>query len=79
MFDEFAPGLCGYSMDSEILAFQSGLAVLPLANVPPRVAMAMPAGEIVAWTPPRMIRAAIAWLMTETQLPASLSEHRRHA
>jgi hypothetical protein len=33
----------------------------------------MPAGEIVAWTPTRMLVAMGAWLMEETQLPAHLA------
>jgi hypothetical protein len=33
----------------------------------------MPAGAIIAWTPSRMLTAAAAWLMEETQLPASLT------
>jgi hypothetical protein len=70
------------SMDSEGSSFQSGLAGVPLVHVLPRVPVTMPAGEIVAWTPPRMLRAAIAWLMEETQLPplpASVIAPKRHA
>jgi len=81
MFDEIPCAVCGFfdSMDSETSSFQSGLTVLPPANVPPRVAVVMPAGEIVTWTPPRLFQAAFAWLMAETQLPASMSAHKRHA
>lgn len=69
-------------MDSEASSFQSGLAVLPLAHVPPRAPVTMTAGEIVAWTPVRMANALGAWLMEETQLPplpASVSAPKRHA
>ncbi len=60
-------------MDSEASSFQSGLAPLPPASVPARSPAAMPAGEIVAWTPARMLTAMGAWLMEETQLPAPLA------
>ena len=60
-------------MDSEASSFQSGLTSYPLANVPARCPAVMPAGEIVAWTPGRMVAAMGAWLMEETQLPASLA------
>lgn len=69
-------------MDSEGSSFRSGLTQLPLANVPPRVPAAMPAGPIVAWTPVRMASAMGAWLMEETQLPplpASVTALKRHA
>jgi hypothetical protein len=69
-------------MDSEGSSFQSGLTLLPLANVPPRAPAAMPAGPIVAWTPVRMLSAMGAWLMEETQLPplpASVTAPKRHA
>ena len=42
----------------------------------------MTAGEIVAWTPVRVVNALGAWLMEETQLPplpASMSAPKRHA
>ena len=60
-------------MDSEFSSFQSGLASLPLAHLPPRSPGLMPAGEIIAWTPARMLFALGAWLMEETQLPAPLA------
>ncbi len=60
-------------MDSEASSFQSGLTLLPFTNVPARRPTAMPAGEIVAWTPVRMVTAMGAWLMEETQLPAPLA------
>ena len=60
-------------MDSEGSSFQSGLTLLPFANVPARCPSVMPAGEIVAWTPVRMLAAMGAWLMEETQLPAPLA------
>jgi hypothetical protein len=60
-------------MDSEGSSFQSGLARLPLANVPDRRPVAMPAGEIIAWTPSRMLTAVTSWLMEETQLPAHMA------
>jgi len=60
-------------MDSEASSFQSGLTGLVLANVPPRSPAAMPAGAIIAWTPTRLALAVGAWLMEETQLPASLA------
>jgi hypothetical protein len=60
-------------MDSQGSSFQSGLTPLPLANVPARRPSAMPAGEIIAWTPVRMLTAMGAWLMEETQLPAPLA------
>lgn len=69
-------------MDSEASSFQSGLAVLPLANVPPRAPVTMTAGEIVAWTPARIANALGAWMMEETQLPplaASVTAPKRHA
>ncbi|HVZ27548.1 MAG TPA: hypothetical protein VG798_02740 [Rhizomicrobium sp.] len=71
-------------MDSEASSFQSGLAALPLANVPPRAPVTMPAGEIVAWTPSRMMNAIGAWLMEETQLPplpasVTVTAPKRHA
>jgi hypothetical protein len=69
-------------MDSEGSSFQSGLTLLPLANVPPRAPVAMPTGQIVAWTPVRMVSAMGAWLMEETQLPplaAPVSAPKRHA
>ena len=69
-------------MDSEASSFQSGLALMPLAHLPSRAPVTMPAGEIVAWTPSRMLSAAIAWLMAETQLPplpASVIAPKRHA
>ena len=59
-------------MDSEASSFQSGLTPIVLANVPPRCPAPMPAGAIVAWTPTRLVMAMGAWLMEETQLPASL-------
>jgi hypothetical protein len=59
-------------MDSEFSSFQSGL-LLPVASVPPRRLAAMPAGDIVAWTPARMLAALGAWLMEETQLPAPIA------
>jgi len=59
-------------MDSEISAFQSSL-VPPPAHLPARSPGMMPAGEIVAWTPSRMLAAIGAWLMEETQLPAPLA------
>ena len=59
-------------MDSEASSFQSGLAGTVLANVPPRHPAAMPAGALIAWTPVRLVAAMGAWLMEETQLPASL-------
>jgi hypothetical protein len=59
-------------MDSEGSSFQSGLTVHALVSVPPRCPAAMPAGAIVAWTPGRLMSALGAWLMEETQLPASL-------
>jgi hypothetical protein len=60
-------------MDSEGSSFQSGLTPLPLANVPARCPATMPAGQIIAWTPLRMLAAMGAWLMEETQLPAPLA------
>jgi hypothetical protein len=60
-------------MDSQLSPFQSALAPQPLANVPSRSPGVMPAGEIVAWTPSRMLWAFGAWLMEETQLPAPLA------
>lgn len=60
-------------MDSEASSFQSGLTGLVLANVPPRCPAPMPAGAIIAWTPSRLMAAAVSWLMEETQLPASLA------
>jgi hypothetical protein len=60
-------------MDSEGSSFQSGLTLLAPANVPARCPAAMPAGEIIAWTPARMLTAAASWLMEETQLPAHLA------
>jgi hypothetical protein len=60
-------------MDSEGSSFQSGLTPLLLANVPIRRPAVMPAGEIIAWTPTRMLAAAASWLMEETQLPAPLA------
>ena len=60
-------------MDSEGSSFQSGLTPFLLNNVPPRRPTAMPAGAIVAWTPTRLVAAMGAWLMEETQLPASLA------
>jgi hypothetical protein len=77
----FLPGFSA-PMDSEGSSFQSGLTLLPLANVPPRAPAAMPAGPIVAWTPARMVSAMGAWLMEETQLPplpASVTAPKRHA
>ena len=59
-------------MDSEGSSFQSGLTVATLASVPPRQPAAMPAGALVVWTPSRMLSAMGAWLMEETQLPATL-------
>ncbi len=64
-------------MDSQPAPFQSALEPLPLANLPlastpARSPGVMPAGEIVAWTPARMLWAFGAWLMEETQLPAPL-------
>jgi hypothetical protein len=61
------------AMASEASSFQSGLTGLVLANVPPRHPAVMPAGAIVAWTPARVLAATGAWLMEETQLPASLA------
>lgn len=69
-------------MDSEASSFQSGLAALPLANVPPRAPVTMVPGEIVAWTPARLANALGAWMMEETQLPplaASVTAPKRHA
>jgi len=60
-------------MDSQASSFQSGLAQRFPVNVPPRAPAAMPAGEIIAWTPSRMLSAFGAWLMEETQLPAPLA------
>jgi hypothetical protein len=68
-------------MDSESSPFQSALApqsfasqtFAPIANVPARSPATMPAGDIVAWTPARMVMAFGAWLMEETQLPAPLA------
>jgi hypothetical protein len=77
----FLPGFSSH-MDSEGSSFQSGLTLLPPANVPPRAPVAMPAGPVVAWTPARMISAMGAWLMEETQLPplpASVTAPKRHA
>jgi hypothetical protein len=67
-------------MDSEFSSFQSGLP-LPVASVPPRRVAAMPAGDLVAWTPARMLAAMGAWLMEETQLPAPMAVNasKRHA
>ncbi len=85
MFAEIRAGsILGFStaMDSEGSSFRSGLASLPFANVPPRCPAVMPAGEVVAWTPSRMLAAAGAWLMEETQLtplPAPMSAPKRHA
>ena len=59
-------------MDSEGSSFQSGLALSALANVPPRCPAVMPAGEIIAWTPTRILAAMGAWLMEETHLPGGL-------
>jgi hypothetical protein len=59
-------------MDSEGLSFQSGLALSSSGNVPPRCPAAMPAGEIVAWTPTRILAAMGAWVMEETQLPGGV-------
>ena len=59
-------------MDSEGSSFQSGMIVQGLDSVPPRHPTAMPAGAIVAWTPSRILFAMGAWLMEETQLPATL-------
>jgi hypothetical protein len=39
-----------------------------LRNLPPRHPVRMPAGSLVAWTAALIFSAAIAWLMTETQL-----------
>jgi hypothetical protein len=60
-------------MDSEGSSFQSGLAPVSLSNVPPRCPAVMPAGEIIAWTPTRILAAMGAWLMEETHLPGGLS------
>jgi hypothetical protein len=60
-------------MDSEGSSFQSGLTPLPFANVPARCPAMMPAGEIIAWTPVRMLVAVGAWLMEETQLPTPVA------
>jgi hypothetical protein len=60
-------------MDSEASSFQSGLSQTVLTNLPPRCPAIMPAGAVVAWTPSRMLAAATAWLMEETQLPASIT------
>jgi hypothetical protein len=60
-------------MDSEISSFQSGLESLPLTHLPARSPGIMPAGEIIAWTPSRMLYALGAWLMEETQLPAPMA------
>jgi hypothetical protein len=79
--DRFLPRF-STPMDSEGSSFQSGLTLLPLANVPPRAPAAMPAGAIVAWTPTRMVSAMGAWLIEETQLPplpASVIAPKRHA
>jgi hypothetical protein len=69
-------------MDSEASSFQSGLAAVPLFNLPPRAPVTMAAGEIVAWTPARIANALGAWMMEETQLPplaASVTAPKRHA
>ena len=68
-------------MDSEASSFQFGLTPLLPANVPVRCPAAMPAGEVIAWTPSRMLAAIGAWLMEETPLPAPLamSSPKRHA
>ena len=60
-------------MDSEGSSFHSGLTPLPYAHVPARCPATMPAGEIIAWTPVRMVVAIGAWLMEETQLPAPVA------
>ena len=69
-------------MDSEASAFQSGLTVLPFANLPARAPLTMVPGEIVAWTPARMANAIGAWMVEETKLPplaASVNAPKRHA
>jgi hypothetical protein len=60
------------TMDSEGSSFQSGLVLSSLANMPPRCPAAMPAGEIVAWTPTRILAVIGAWIMEETHLPSGL-------
>lgn len=54
-------------MDREASTF---LNALPAPNsVPVRRPAPMPAQQIVAWTPTRLVSAFGAWLMEETQLP----------
>ena len=57
-------------MDCGISDFQSGLDSQPaFSNLPPRRLTMMPASQIVAWTPARMLAAFTVWLLEETWVP----------
>jgi hypothetical protein len=57
-------------MDSDVRAFQGLRDSVPqFQSLPPRRMMAMPPQPIVPWTPARMSRAFIGWLMEETYIP----------
>jgi len=60
------------TMDSEGSSFQSGFVRKAPASLPPRCPTAMPAGDITAWTPARILAAVGAWVMEETHLPGNL-------